>query len=477
MKLLLIHPPWQRFFGQGINTPPMALNCIASYLSKEIPQAVIEIYNADQIGKKRNIFTSYDYATKHDIYVNKLKDISNPVWLEVASVIKQFSPDVVGISSMTANYYSALMVAKITKNISDDITVIMGGKHPSALPEDVLENKEIDYVIVGEGEIPLKQFLLNLTKYSEINGLVYRENGSIHKNKPIYLEDLDVLPIPYFKSNINRYDFEENNNSAVTWNLIGARGCPFSCVYCASDKNIRYRSPHHIIEEIKHIKNRFHLNYFAFLDDSFSLNKKRAFELCDLLAPEKVNWRCSTRVDIIDEKLIKKMKESGCYEIAIGIETGSPRTMKLINKNISYPEIVTAVNLFKKYNILTTGYFIIGFPWEDEKDMYDTLSLIESLSLDDFEVNIATPLPGTKLFNDLVLNGKIDLKNIDWTIFQQGSLYMNYSDFDDLSWKKILLNITKKSKRIHQKKLLIKTVKMFFKDPFATIKKVSRYIE
>ena len=185
----------------GMNAPPIALNCLASYLSGKIPQAVIEIYNADQSENKQPIiFTSYDYAMKHDTYVNNLNDISNPIWVEVESVIKQFSPDIVGISSMTASYCSALMVAKITKNLSKNITVIMGGKHPSALPEYVLKNDEIDYVIVGEGEIPLKQLLLNNIKHSEIRGLVYRKNGSIHKNEPIYLDNLDLLPIPYFKS-------------------------------------------------------------------------------------------------------------------------------------------------------------------------------------------------------------------------------------------------------------------------------------
>lgn len=477
LKILLIHPPWLRFFDNGLSSPPLALNGIASYIKRELPQQVIDVYNADHITPLPSVFYNYFYTVRHEDYVRRLRDLNDPVWREVRGVIADFNPDVLGIGSMTASYVSAVTVSRIAKQINPNMIVVLGGKHPSALPEDTLRNRSVDFVVIGEGEETFKELLLNLKRPEIVPGIAYRnsEGKVLMTPSRAYINDINTLPFPVFESSINRYPFEqEQAPKSFAWGMISARGCPFQCIYCASDKTIRYRSPENVAEEIMTVKGKYGINYFDFEDDSFSLNRSRTISLCNYLRNQNVKWTCITRVDLIDESLVSVMKESGCISVSIGIETGSPKSLEIIEKKISYEKILDAIQIFRKYGILCRGYFMIGFPWEDREDMEQTLALIRRLPIDSLQLNIATPLPGTQLLQSLVDAGKMNIPNVDWSRYHQGSPDMNFSSSSDVEWREMISDFVYQAFKIEKRRILKKTARMFLLDPFFVIEKIKR---
>ncbi|GJQ50988.1 MAG: B12-binding domain-containing radical SAM protein [Candidatus Kuenenia stuttgartiensis] len=411
----------------------------------------------------------------HEEYVKRLKNLDDVVWQEVKRVLSDFNPDVLGVSSMTASYVSALNVSIIAKQINPKVVIVFGGKHPTALPKNTLKNKSIDYVVIGEGEETFRELLLHLGKPENVQGIAYRNSRGevlVTPQRP-YIADINKLPIPIFESSINRYDFENKNTSgAYTWSIISARGCPFQCIYCSSDKIIRYRSIESVTEEINFVKQKFGINQFCFEDDSFSMQRTRALELCNRLKCENIKWQCNTRVDLIDKDVVSAMKRSGCVEVAIGIETGSLKTLERIRKKINYEKVSQAIKLFKKSGILVKAYFMIGFPWENREDMEQTLKLIHILPIDDFQLNIATPLPGTQMFQELVDSGKINPDCEDWSRYQQGSFYMNFSQYSDAEWEKMLFEFIDNAYKLYKKRLFWKILKMLLRDPIKIITKI-----
>jgi anaerobic magnesium-protoporphyrin IX monomethyl ester cyclase len=331
VKILLIHPPWLRFFNNGLSSPPLALNGLASYIKRELPHHDIDIYNADHITRLPPVFYNYFYTVRHEEYVRRLKDLNDSVWREVRGVIADFNPDVLGIGSMTASYVSAVTVSRIAKQINSNVIVVLGGKHPSALPEDTLRNGSVDFVVIGEGEETFKELLLNLKRPEVVQGIAYRnpEGKVLMTSSRSNRDDINTLPFPIFESSINRYSFQKKRAlKSFAWGMISARGCPFRCIYCASDKTIRYRSPENVVEEIMMVKEKYGINYFDFEDDSFSLHRNRTLSLCNYLRNQNVKWTCITRVDLIDESLVSVMKESGCISYRLVLKRVLPRALR-----------------------------------------------------------------------------------------------------------------------------------------------------
>jgi len=376
---------------------------------------------------------------------------------------------------MTSSYVSAVTVSRIAKQLNPNVVIVLGGKHPSALPAETLQNRSIDFVVIGEGEETFKELLLNLKRPEAIRGIAYRDSaGKVQITPPrAYRDDINTLPFPIFESAINRYPFQTGQaEKSYAWSMISARGCPFHCIYCASDKTIRYRSPENVADEIAIVKERYGIHYFEFEDDSFSLSRSRTLSLCHELRNLNVKWTCITRVDLIDESLVSVMKESGCISVSIGIETGSPKSLEMIEKKINYEKVRQAIHLFRKYGILCRAYFMIGFPWEKREDMEQTMALIRRLPIDSFQMNVATPLPGTQLLQSLVAAGRIDVSTADWSRYHQGSPCMNFSPIADGEWREMILDFTRQALKIEKRRLLKKTARMFLSDPMLAVEKI-----
>lgn len=466
MKVLLINPPWSRFFGVSSVLPPMGLCHIAAYVKSKRPDITLELYDSELAPEAQRAYQFESFTRKHMDYVSRVMNLKDPIWEEVYDYMYKYSPDVVGISVMTASYASSLVLSHLTKLAAPGCKVILGGKHVTALPELALRDKNVDYVIDGEGEITFTELIDNINNPENVLGVYYKDKQKNHvfTGKRPLISDLNELPIPVYLSANDKYDFQYIEKAGKSrWDIIGARGCPFKCSFCATEHQVRARSAEHILKEIKYINEKFGITHFRFQDDSFSFSKKRATVICEMLKETGFSWECNTRVDLLDDEMASLMKASNCKNVSIGVESVSKTTLQRIHKNIDPDSVRKAVSLLKSKGIIVYGYFMIGFPWENYRDMIDTYNFCRELKLDGNQINFVVPLPGTELFADLVRIGKIDIYKLDWTRFQQSSYYMNFSKYPDSKWVAMLKGIQKKIKRDVRFNLLKHRIKLFLK--------------
>lgn len=474
MKVLLIHPPWLRFFGSCLASPPVALNYIAASVAANMPEVEIDVYNADYADGLVPPMANDLFTAGHEEYHRRLHDENDPVWGEIRKVIAENKPDVIGVSSMTATFTSAQKIIKIAREVCPACKTVLGGRHPTALPELSLKTTGADFVVIGDGEETFCELLSFLNEPEKVDGIAYvNSRGETVFTPPrVRKIAIDDYAMPIFESGISRYGFEDRSKSDYfTWSVLSARGCPFQCVYCATEHQVRFRSVENVMAEIRKVKNDYGITHFCFEDDTFSLKLDRMREICRELKAEKVKWTCVTRVDTLDDSIVEMMKDCGCTQVYLGIETGSAKTMARIRKNINIEQVQRALELFKKYDLPAMGFFIIGFHWEKFEDMKATIELIKKLPLDSFQLNIATPLPGTALFEELEESGKLLPEKVDWSQFHQGSLKMNFSDYPQEKWEKMLLFFQAKAFSILKKKYLRLMLRRFRNEPGIILKK------
>ena len=444
-KVLLINPPFYRLMNSHFNGLSLGLSYIAAVLSKNGHE--VRIYNADYKSSKnyadqRGIFESYDN------YKKILSNLNHPLWLEVKKNIKRYSPDIVGISMLTGTYKSAENVARIAKELNDDVVVAVGGTHPTVLPEETIKNKYFDYVVRGEGEYMFLDFV-NSVRIEDILGLTYvNKKGEIVNNPDReFIEDLDLLPFP-------RRDLYINDTRHMDYGYImTGRGCPFECAFCASKKvwkrYVRFRSPENVVEEVKHVYDKYGTRLFYFVDDTFTLNKKRTKEICELLVESDldISWICDTRVDTIDEELLRLMKESGCVRVKIGVESGSERIIKMMKKRITKKQVREAISLIKKIGIDLTIYLMVGFPTETEEEMRETLDFARELDPTYYSLSILAPYPGTEIYDDVIRSG-IKLPKEHWEYFFHQSKDMILTDNIDENLIEECLSLNEKNGKV-----------------------------
>lgn len=428
-KILLIYPPWYRFFKGELNAYPIGLCYIAGVLEKHGFDNTY-VYNADYQDGGR--FVSQTEMSKlYDEYLNILKNIDHPIWKEIERKITAQKPDIVGISVMTGKLGSALNIAKIIKDFDRDIPVVFGGPHPTILPEETLKNEAVDIVVRGEGEYTFLDMVKNIESddLRKVLGITYKDNKKVIHNpdRPL-IQNLDELPFPARHLLLDR----DKYGPSAFRSLFATRGCPYNCIFCASHKiwtkRVRYRSPENVIDEIKYVRKEFKVKNFYFEDDSFTLNSKWTNKVCDLMINEQlnINWGCETRADHVAEDLIGKMKKAGCRHINIGFESGDEEILKKIKKGITLEQIKTATNIILKNDMKLTAFFMIGFPWETKEEISKTLALIKELNIDHPTYSIATPYPGTELYEICESEGLIP-ENVDWSTFFHQSPNMFFS--------------------------------------------------
>ena len=324
-------------------------------------------------------------------------------------VKKMSKPYIIGLCCFTASFARGLELSKMIKNKYPDTVIIMGGIHPTVLPEETLKTEFVDIVVRGEGEIAvnlLYDAIKEKRNLSAIRGISYKDEvGKLIHNPDVELiQNLDILPLfPY-------HIFDELQNKYNLSFLVTARGCPYNCIFCSqrlvSGKSYRYTSPERAVEDLGILINKYNQKFVGFLDDNFIVNRNRTKRICELIIKngfnKKATFSCQTRGDALDDEILKYLKEAGFAEIGIGLETGSERLMKLIDKGETVKENIEGVTLAKKYGFRVSGAFIIGLPTETKEERMQAFLLAKSLNIDNVRFNNATPYPGTKLY-DMVL--------------------------------------------------------------------------
>lgn len=433
MKVMLVNPPWYRFFGGEQVRFPLGPLYVAAVLEENGFDVVA--YNADvEIGLGR--FTEdIGNLWKHERYVRRLRDEKDRVWSEVRRAIEREKPDVVGITVMTPMRESAVKVAKIAKEVNEGTTVIVGGPHPTLCPEEMLKEDVVDFAVRGEGEITCLELMETIedekmgSNLEKIRGISYRKgNGIAHNQERDFIKNLDALPFPAKQRIIG---FEKLSPEAFS-SVMASRGCPYNCIFCASNRiwkrKVRYRSVGNVIEEIREIVEKYRIKHIIFEDDSFGLNKRYTRELCAEIIKAKldIGWSCEARVDNIDETLVNEMKMAGCRVISIGVESGNQETLRKIKKGITVEQVRKAAQIIKRSGIRLYSFFIIGFPWEAEKEITDTIKFMKEIDPDNASLSIATPYPGTELYDICKREGLIQ-DGMPWASFyhQSPDMYLS----------------------------------------------------
>jgi anaerobic magnesium-protoporphyrin IX monomethyl ester cyclase len=337
----------------------------------------------------------------------------------------EFKPDIVGISSTTVAFHRALEMAKESKSLMPKIPIVIGGPHVTAVVNDVLSHPEIDFAVLGEGEITftkLVDVIENQGDITSVKGLAFRKNGSTVINTPRpYIQDLDDIPFPAYDliNNFSMYNPPPTNYKKLpVANIITSRGCPNQCTFCGHSvfgRTLRQRSPENIAEEIELLYNHYNIREIAFVDDTFTINPERIKILFKLLNQKNIHfpWTCMSRINTVNEDMLHFMKDNGCWHISFGIESGNENILQLIKKNISLDAVKKVVGTCHRLGILTKGFFIVGHPGETEETIEQTIRFSLSIPLDDVVVTLNTPLPGTSQYQTAQEYGYLD--HSDWS--------------------------------------------------------------
>jgi magnesium-protoporphyrin IX monomethyl ester (oxidative) cyclase len=416
LRVCLINPPriQPKAWGKPSVVPPIGLAYIAAVLEKKHEVNIIDVPTEGW----RNLRAD---ETKYRV------GLSNT---EIAQKVKQWLPDIVVIEIPFSGWIKpAFEVASIAKGINKDITTVLEGQHPSARPKDCLANPDVDFVVIGEPEYTIIELVDALEKESHdlmtVEGIGFVKNGLpiITSPRPP-IEELDSLPFPsrhllpmdaYFavvRENPLRGEISKR------WTMIfTSRGCPYNCVFCTHHimwgRKWRGRSPKNVVDEIEQVVKTYNVKQIDFLDDNMTFDKNRMEKICDLIVKRGLHIEWFTpngvRADTLDEKLLIKMKKSGCKKIRVAPESGVQRVVdQIVKKNLDLKSVERAVILCKKVGIKVGCFFVIGLIGETKEEIKQTIDFaykLRQLGAESFVFSIATPIHGTELYEQAKKGG------------------------------------------------------------------------
>lgn len=413
----------------------------------------------------------------HDVYLlDYFQKSFEMVEEEILDKIKKNKPDIVGISCLTLNRTSARLISKKIKEKYPEIIIIIGGVHPTALPEQVILNYDIDTIVLGEGDLTIIELVNALESdrdLSSVEGIVYKSNGAPKfTGMSSLIKDLDELPFPKHDS------FKEKILREKWAYMITSRGCPFGCQFCNSSQfwgnRIRYRSAENIAEEVEMILKNFNYPNIMFHDDAFTLNKRRVYDFVTEIKKRnlKFDWICSTRADSLDSDLIKAIKSVGCKHVAVGVESGSEKILQSIGKRVSKGKIIKTFEMLHNEGISTGIFLMVGNPGETDATVDETIDLLKKLGKTDLgSPSICTIYPGTPLYE--LAKSKSIIDDDYWLTNRLSPYYTAEHSEQELirmANKVALANLKKDG----YTNLILKSSKLFFQNPIGSIKRIVR---
>ncbi|OAD21956.1 radical SAM domain-containing protein [Candidatus Thiomargarita nelsonii] len=367
---------------------------------------------------------------------------------DIRKILKKEQPDIVGFSVLTFNILDCLEVVRIISEVSPATKVCFGGFHPTIYPLETLSLPGVDFIVMGEGEITFTELVLTLKDSPHAKnkepGNLKELGGETNKNKTIPILDLtdsstekkkgfaaidglgwkdqkgrpilnaprkpvaklDTFPMPaHDLIDLEKYSLVLAEDAKVA-SIQTSRGCPSKCTFCDIRlTRYRYRSAEHVMEEIKFLTG-LGIREFFFLDDTFTINKKRVYELCNLLIESKldIKYKISSRVDRVNQEMLDMLAASGCYRIHYGVETGSQRLLDYLEKGVTLEQTINAFKMTKKAGIETFAYMMIGIPTETKDDIEQTIQFVNKLQPDRVNYSICSPFPKTKLYETALNN-------------------------------------------------------------------------
>jgi radical SAM superfamily enzyme YgiQ (UPF0313 family) len=447
MKALLVMPSmdnayWKKLGKKvGPKSEPLSLLYIATFLNQKGHKAEVLDCEAEGI--------SFENLEVH---------------------IRNGQYDVVGVAMLTAMYSQSLEVCKIAKKVNPDIKVLVGGSHPSLRPKETAAEEFVDVAAVGEAELTFLELLNafeNNQPLKNIQGIAYKEKGKVIQTpEREKIQDLDFFPIPD-RDLINMKNYRPSASyykQLPAYTMMTTRGCPYRCTFCATAKTgYRMHSVERVVEEMKILVEKYGTKEILIRDDTFTLNRKRTIELCNAIINSglKVRWDCITRANLVDDDLLKKMKEAGCWGMHFGVEGGTQKSIDTVKKDTTIEVIKTAFQLCRKNKIETRAYMMLGLPNSTIEDDLATINFAKELNPDWAQFTICTPYPGTQMYDTALASGEVISQ--DWDNYQTWSGYSEH----ELVW-------TPQGRTSEEiKNLQKKAMKSFYFRPKVILKKMT----
>jgi anaerobic magnesium-protoporphyrin IX monomethyl ester cyclase len=332
------------------------------------------------------------------------------------SILREGNFGLVGITATTPTFNKAIELTRIIKDVSKTPTVL-GGIHVTVTPEESIRYDSVDFIIKGEGELSILELVNYLERggdISSIDGLYYKNNGSVKKNMDrALINNLDDLPFPA------RHLFNKRNYSypdallKPAMPIITSRGCPANCNYCNSKsiftRKFRMRSPQNILSEIEYLIKEYGAKEIHIWDDNFTTQKMRVFQIRDEIKKKNIRVKFAfpngLRADYVDEEVLWALKDMGTYSIVFGVESGNQNVLDRVNKNIKLEEIERAFRLARKVGLEIWGFFMIGLPGDTTDSIKDTIDFAIKLNPDVAKFHILKPFPGSEVYKEFLKHG------------------------------------------------------------------------
>jgi anaerobic magnesium-protoporphyrin IX monomethyl ester cyclase len=384
MKITLVNPPYPPSVHSHPPFIPLGIAYLGAVAEKEGHQVTVIDCQAEKL--------SYD---------------------NFRSRIAQISSDVIGVTATTLLYKSAMKLITIAKEVQPTAVTMLGGSHGTFWDENALnEYPALDIVVRREGEQTLIEILEKLESQSNLSnvlGITYRDGDKTVRNEDRpFIEDLDSLPFPAH----HLLPLEKlKHNGKLLVPLVSSRGCVFWCDFCSTvrmfGRGYRMRSPKNVVDEMQYVHEKLGVDQVTFYDDAFSVDRNRVVKICEELHSRKLKimWDCGTRVDMVDRELMQIMKDAGCIAVWLGVESGSEAMLGAMNKSIKLDQTRKAYKTAQKVGLITIANVVLGFPGETEQTAKETVQFLKQLNPDDVGFYIATPYPGTPMYEQVIKNG------------------------------------------------------------------------
>lgn len=395
----------------------------------------IESSTPDSLSKKREfrqrvgLLSVAAYAMKHAgidaHYLDYSMETDLASYSQLLEDVKRINPDIIGLSALTFNLLDCRKAAQTVKSALPHIKIAIGGHHCTIYPNETINFPEMDYLICGEAERPFTT-LINVLKQGgdpealdKINGLAWKDTtGRVHFNVVRdFVENLDELPMPaHGLVDLSKYSHVLAEGDQVA-SIQTSRGCPAGCTFCDIRRTkFRGRSAECVLEELRTLY-RLGVKEFFVVDDTFTVNKKRVFAICQQIIDEglDIQYKISSRCDMVTPELLEMLHKSGCYRIHYGVETASPRLLKELEKGSNHAVMETAFKWTRQAGIQTLAYMMIGIPTETHQEMKASMKYPAKLGADYVQFSICTPYPKTELYHRALQGGWIPYDY--WTEF------------------------------------------------------------
>ena len=434
MKILLVNPPIPLSFSNKEFYLPSGLLYIAAVLQRGCHAVSLLDMKTFCIEKRQ---FPQQYCEK-----------------ALREAIRVLSPDVVAFGCLfSGNFHDVVLYSNLCKEEQPTMPVVIGGIHPTIYPLEILENcPSIDWIVLGEGEQSFLELVEALSShcrdFSQIDGIAYRSGQrAVINQKKSYIADLDSLPFPaYDLVSLQDYHVDTSQwhnprglpiNTSVP--IISSRSCPHRCPFCsmhmAMGPKWRTRSAANVVDEIEYIYRTFGHQHFSFMDDNFSLSKRRTIDICEDIVKRNMLIQFETpnglSVNTLDKDVLDAMVAAGLTRISLAIESGSDFIRNsVMKKNLSRQKILDVVILAKSYSqLFVKAFFVIGAPEETEETLKDTYAMIKEINVDKIHLMNMVPFPSTRVYEQAVRdNLLIDLNPEDF--YCSDALYVvNYATF------------------------------------------------